>query len=770
MFGIGPMLPVIPAAENMERSSKKARKRKNKHDPGAGNYELAVLRRPSTLKTETTLIESNEEYAVKGSERAAHHQRDLSLTVNWRQEDLERVARELNDGVISDLDLSLFAFWVKANHENYLFAKELIRELALDQGYNIDRISNPRVRKLLQEVYDARPRSVPGAGPSSKLAATDGSRQNRRRSLVTVLTPATARGRVWFAVIGESAKTKSNKLNPREPQDTSTRYSPFQNKTKTSDMRVIGNGIRAVTSPLTARMDTLPPSLRLERERTVQEAARATIVSNDTVDYPPNTPDRPAPLSVKSRGSRASSAAPLPNTILRSASTPIRTRPKEELVLLPQAMDCSMIKNVETLSLVSSSTTKSSTRSTSDVFGSMKGQGITHSALFSDELNSEEVRRHDPNERYMYNNADKHHRRGPFQLDASDVASESSYGTFNSFVQKSKDRANGGIIGDDSFDALESYIGTEDEDGDDCSLLESASTFSELHDPTQYTYAVQAPTVESMTTGPVPTSSQRHATVEARRRPQMPNAISPGINFHRPLPLRSYESEATMFPTASAQANSNRNRAKSVTSVINSRRAATETMSLPPLQRSVQTHSSSYFDEQGDRKRDDSNNRISEQVDQEGSSVSQRSSSASTLAAFPIPPMDNPVGELPMLVFRAMSPPRTLHTTASQHSVAPALLEDAYRAIIKVNMDALLQRTRSRGEQLRVVEWDTLSSFERAWREMNDLVLTTVYGRNDVVLSDKDVKYIDCVSKELRSGANNDAPTDWVRRMFEGDV
>ncbi|KAF9691886.1 hypothetical protein EKO04_009904 [Ascochyta lentis] len=713
MFGIGPMLPVIPAAENMERSSKKARKRKNKHDPGAGNYELAVLRRPSTLKTETTLIESNEEYAVKGSERAAHHQRDLSLTVNWRQEDLERVARELNDGVISDLDLSLFAFWVKANHENYLFAKELIRELALDQGYNIDRISNPRVRKLLQEVYDAR---------------------------------------------------------PREPQDTSTRYSPFQNKTKTSDMRVIGNGIRAVTSPLTARMDTLPPSLRLERERTVQEAARATIVSNDTVDYPPNTPDRPAPLSVKSRGSRASSAAPLPNTILRSASTPIRTRPKEELVLLPQAMDCSMIKNVETLSLVSSSTTKSSTRSTSDVFGSMKGQGITHSALFSDELNSEEVRRHDPNERYMYNNADKHHRRGPFQLDASDVASESSYGTFNSFVQKSKDRANGGIIGDDSFDALESYIGTEDEDGDDCSLLESASTFSELHDPTQYTYAVQAPTVESMTTGPVPTSSQRHATVEARRRPQMPNAISPGINFHRPLPLRSYESEATMFPTASAQANSNRNRAKSVTSVINSRRAATETMSLPPLQRSVQTHSSSYFDEQGDRKRDDSNNRISEQVDQEGSSVSQRSSSASTLAAFPIPPMDNPVGELPMLVFRAMSPPRTLHTTASQHSVAPALLEDAYRAIIKVNMDALLQRTRSRGEQLRVVEWDTLSSFERAWREMNDLVLTTVYGRNDVVLSDKDVKYIDCVSKELRSGANNDAPTDWVRRMFEGDV
>ncbi|KAJ4349083.1 hypothetical protein N0V95_004908 [Ascochyta clinopodiicola] len=157
MFGIGPMLPVIPAVENVERSLKKVRKRKNKHDPGTESHELAVIRRPSTVKTDATLIEIQEEYAVKECEHVPHHQRDLSLTVHWKQEDLERMARELNDGAISDLDLSLLAFWIKAKHENYLFAKELIRELALDQGYNIDRISNVRVRKLLQEVHDARP-------------------------------------------------------------------------------------------------------------------------------------------------------------------------------------------------------------------------------------------------------------------------------------------------------------------------------------------------------------------------------------------------------------------------------------------------------------------------------------------------------------------------------------------------------------------------------------------------------------------------------------
>ncbi|KZM20218.1 uncharacterized protein EKO05_0003645 [Ascochyta rabiei] len=753
MFGIGPMLPVIPAVENVERSSKKVWKRKNRHDQGTDSHELAVIRLPSTIKTETTLIEFDEEFAVKQPERVPHHQRDLSLTVHWRQEDLERMARELNDGVISDLDLSLFVFWVKAKHGNYLYAKELIRELALDQGYNIDRISNVRVRKLLQEVHDARPRSVPGKGPSLQLSATDGSRQDWRRSLATVLTPVTARGKVWFAAVGESAKTRSNKLNTRDPQHTSTWDSSFQNQTWPPDMRTIDN-IRAVTSPLTARMDSLPPSLRLERERVVQEAARVSIISNDTVDYPPNTPDRPAPLSVKSRGSRASSATPLPNAILRSVSTPVRTQPRGELVPLSPVRADVMMGDTETLSFVSSFST-------------------THSTLFTDKLNSSKAKHHGTNKRYMYKNADDHHHRGPFQLDASDAASESGYGTFSSLMRKDKDRASGGlsydgvIIGDGSFDALESYIGTEDEEDDDCSILESTSTLSELQAQTQYRYAVERPIVESVIAESVPTPSQRHVTAEARHKSRVSNVLSPGINFHRPLPLRSYESEATMFPTANARANSGHNRATSVTSIIASRRATTETMPLPPLHSSVQPHDNANLDEQQGCERGNSHTKISDQVGEERVSVSQCSSNASTLAAFPIPPMENPVGELPMLVSRAMS---QLHTTASQLSVAPALLDDTYRAIIKVNMDALLQRTRARGEQLQVVEWDKLSSFERAWREMNNLVLVTVYGRNDIVLSNRDVKYIDCVSRELRGGANNDVPFDWVRRMFEGDI
>lgn len=128
------MLPVIPAAEDRERHyARKARKRKQKDMVMSGSRDLAANRRRSTIKTETTLTESNDGDAKKESERSSYHQRDLSITVNWTKDDIERMAKELDEGVISDLDLSLFAFWIKAKHENYLFARDFVRELALDQ-------------------------------------------------------------------------------------------------------------------------------------------------------------------------------------------------------------------------------------------------------------------------------------------------------------------------------------------------------------------------------------------------------------------------------------------------------------------------------------------------------------------------------------------------------------------------------------------------------------------------------------------------------------
>ena len=124
------MLPVISTAEKSEHSSKKVQKRKNNHALSPGGHELVAMRRPSTIKTESTLIESNDGNSVIECGNTVHHQRDLSLIVDF---DLERMASQLLCGMISDLDLALFAFWIKAKNENYRMARELVRELALDQ-------------------------------------------------------------------------------------------------------------------------------------------------------------------------------------------------------------------------------------------------------------------------------------------------------------------------------------------------------------------------------------------------------------------------------------------------------------------------------------------------------------------------------------------------------------------------------------------------------------------------------------------------------------
>ena len=131
------MLPVIPAAENIERSSKKSKRCKNKLDrldPRGGSHELVAIRRASTIKTDTTLIENSDACAVKEPAYAAqHHQCNMSLIVDF---DLAHMSRQLLDGVISDLDLALFAFWIKAKNENHLMAKEVVRELGLDQVHD----------------------------------------------------------------------------------------------------------------------------------------------------------------------------------------------------------------------------------------------------------------------------------------------------------------------------------------------------------------------------------------------------------------------------------------------------------------------------------------------------------------------------------------------------------------------------------------------------------------------------------------------------------
>jgi hypothetical protein len=136
------------------------------------------------------------------------------------------------------------------------------------------------------------------------------------------------------------------------------------------------------------------------------------------------------------------------------------------------------------------------------------------------------------------------------------------------------------------------------------------------------------------------------------------------------------------------------------------------------------------------------------------------------LASFPIPPMRNPVGNLPMLVSRATLSSTstalsnsTARITLSDSSAAPvsALLDATRSAPSRATIRAILAQTRARGEALPVVEWNSISPFERSWREQNEELLVAIYGRQDTWLGSADVAYVDCIGREIRGN-----PGHWV--------
>ncbi|USP79124.1 uncharacterized protein yc1106_06398 [Curvularia clavata] len=93
----------------------------------------------------------------ESSGRFRSHQRGKSFHVNFTPDDVQRIAKEIYDQTIADVHLSLFSYWINESEEHYEEAKRHIRELRLDHGYNLARIANVHLRKLMQDVFDQRP-------------------------------------------------------------------------------------------------------------------------------------------------------------------------------------------------------------------------------------------------------------------------------------------------------------------------------------------------------------------------------------------------------------------------------------------------------------------------------------------------------------------------------------------------------------------------------------------------------------------------------------
>jgi hypothetical protein len=125
------MLPFTQITEKPECPSSKASNPGNERTSHAEmTTEHGISSRPSTNLSTNTVVETSEEHAVEVPNPESRQQRYPSLIVNF---DLEHAVQQLRAGDSSDLDLALFAYWIRAKDENYVTAQGFVRELALDQ-------------------------------------------------------------------------------------------------------------------------------------------------------------------------------------------------------------------------------------------------------------------------------------------------------------------------------------------------------------------------------------------------------------------------------------------------------------------------------------------------------------------------------------------------------------------------------------------------------------------------------------------------------------
>lgn len=149
MFGIGPLLPYTRTTEKPQCPSSKASNPGSERTSHAEEpTEHAISSRPSPKLSTSTFVEASEEHAVEVSNHESCHRRDPSLIVNF---DLERTVQQLRAGDSSDLDLALFAYWIRAKEDNYVTAQGFVRELALDQVSKVTQLdfcSYPDCRRV----------------------------------------------------------------------------------------------------------------------------------------------------------------------------------------------------------------------------------------------------------------------------------------------------------------------------------------------------------------------------------------------------------------------------------------------------------------------------------------------------------------------------------------------------------------------------------------------------------------------------------------------
>jgi hypothetical protein len=387
----------------------------------------------------------------------------------------------------------------------------------------------------------------------------------------------------------------------------------------------------------------------------------------------------------------------------------------------------------------------------------------------------------DYNEKHTHSEQDRCNGLGLFQFKNPDAASyciDNSGSTDQITAQSTDDIVQlcHDLVEEEPFDVMDLYA----DSNDGHSILESISNASEHNNQTVYKYATPVSHIRTACADEYHTHDP--GMHQAYLRSHHSGFSASGVNYHHPLPLRSYTSEAQMNFRPQRHFN-NSDTYITAMSPCSSHGKSSRHQELhhtpaypptPPTERVAHDTTRIAVTRTYD---DVSSERIHAHERFENSlhhgSYQNVDEQMLDLSAFPIPPMRNPVGEVPMSLHRVASPSpdAVIEQAVSPESTSavPSVAE-TYRAVTKVHMTDLLRRTRSRGLQLPSIVWSSLPIAEREWREHNGTILMSIYGRLDMVLSDHDMDYVNCIAQEIRSDGNSFSSNEWVLRMFQENI
>jgi hypothetical protein len=297
--------------------------------------------------------------------------------------------------------------------------------------------------------------------------------------------------------------------------------------------------------------------------RSTPSLGRSTLSSHR--EYPPDTPDRPAPLKIRSRGADSEPV----KTVFRSFSTPLhaQTAPR---------FGCLVDPTVNNPAQSARNASTGDARPVSSIYSNDEGVGSFVSSNGMSEVSDS------ANDAFPYQDLVRAQPR--YELEPHELAESASNSPMVQTEYPSSEfggpaESNTGSVFEDKVPEnsdelmesletdLQNMLNTESSQPikDRDSALTTPDNQQQQRRPN---YTLTGSSTESrlrtFASNPRATPAERRAAAQARHAARLPN-FAAMTGFHRPVPLRSYESEAFLFPTARAQGALAHTRASSLT-------------------------------------------------------------------------------------------------------------------------------------------------------------------------------------------------------------